>query len=58
MCSIKFELGVEYQITYSDGSKVRFTVIGGQDVLARVNGETKPLSDITKYFTKIERLGD
>lgn len=60
--SISLELGPFYEITYIDGSKIKFQVIGGPNAEARVikdaNTEVSAIPSILQNFKSVIRLDD
>lgn len=60
--SISLELGPFYEITYMDGSKIKFQVIGGPNAEARVikgtNTEESAIPSILQNFKSVIRLDE
>lgn len=59
---ISLELGPVYEVTYLDGSKIRFQVVGGPNVEARILGRvedgTITIPSILQNFKSVVRIDE
>ncbi len=57
--TISLELGPTYEVTYLDGSRIQFQVIGGPNVEVNVIGkETATVSSILQNFKSITKIDE
>lgn len=60
--SISLELGPKYEVTYLDGSKIIFKVLGGPNtevfVLDNADGETSTVSAILQNLKSIVKVDE
>ncbi len=59
---IPLELGVIYEVTYIDGTKIRFKIVGGPNLEAHVinstDRETSTVASILRNFESIVKINE
>lgn len=58
--NIHLELGPKYQVTYADGAKIVFQIVGGANLDVIVDGKTcqSGLERLLTDFTSITKISD
>lgn len=57
--NIQLELGPKYQVTYANGTKIVFRIVGGPNLDVIVDGDCKSgLECLLTDFTSITKISD